>query len=52
MRIRLADIRDHLVQELDLSLDARDMPGWQSGVVGWSIGRKRKLVHRLNSTNR
>ena len=40
MRIRLTDIRDHLVQELDLPLDARDMPGWQSGVVGWSIGRK------------
>ena len=40
MRVRLTDIRDHLVQELDLPLDARDMPGWQSGVVGWSIGRK------------
>ena len=51
MRIRLTDIRDHLVQELDLSLDARDMPGWQSGVVGWSIGRK-GAAHRLNSTNR
>jgi hypothetical protein len=40
VRIRLTDIRDHSVQELDLPLTACDMPGWQSGVVGWSIGPK------------
>jgi len=40
VRVRLTDIRDHSVQELDLTLDSRDMPGWQSGVFGWSIGPK------------
>ena len=40
MRLRLTNIRDHSVQELDLTAESRDMPGWQSGVVGWSIGRK------------
>lgn len=40
MRIRLIDIRDHSAQELDLPLTACDMSGWQSGVVGWSIGPK------------
>ena len=40
VRVRLTDIRDHSVQELDLPLAARDMSGWQSGVVGWSIGQK------------
>jgi hypothetical protein len=40
VRIRLTDIRDHSVQELDLSPDSRAMSGWQDGVKGWSIGRK------------
>jgi hypothetical protein len=40
VRFRLTDIRDHSVQELDLPLESRDMSGWQSGVVGWSIGKK------------
>jgi hypothetical protein len=40
VRVRLTDIRDHSVQEIDLPLDSRDMAGWQSGVVGWSIGQK------------
>lgn len=40
MRFRLTDIRDRSVQEVDLSLAPRDMAGWQSGVVGWSIGPK------------
>jgi len=40
VRIRVTDIRDHSVQELDLSPDSQDMPGWQSGVAGWSIGSK------------
>jgi hypothetical protein len=40
VRVRLTDIRDHSVQELDLPLASSDMPGWQSGVVGWSIGPK------------
>lgn len=40
MRVRLTDIRDHSVQELDLSLESRDMAGWQNGVAGWSIGGK------------
>jgi hypothetical protein len=40
VRVRLTDIRDHSVQEVDLQPDSRDMAGWQSGVVGWSIGRK------------
>ena len=40
MRVRLTDIRDHSVQELELSLKSCDMPGWQSGVAGWSIGAK------------
>ena len=38
MRVRLTDIRNHSVRELDLPLASCDMPGWQSGVVGWSIG--------------
>jgi hypothetical protein len=40
VRVRLTDIRDHSVRELDLPLESRDMRGWQSGVVGWSIGQK------------
>lgn len=40
MRVRLTNIRDHSVQELDLLPASRDMDGWQSGVVGWSIGQK------------
>jgi hypothetical protein len=40
VRVRITDIRDHTVQELDLSLNSRDMTGWQSGVLGWSIGQK------------
>jgi hypothetical protein len=40
VRVRLTDIRDHSVQELDLPVESCDMPGWQSGVVGWSIGQK------------
>jgi hypothetical protein len=40
VRVRLTDIRDHSVQELDLPLGSRDMSGWQSGVVGWSLGQK------------
>jgi hypothetical protein len=40
VRVRITDIRDHSVRELDLALASCDMPGWQSGVVGWSIGSK------------
>lgn len=40
MRVRLTDIRDHSTRELDLPLASCDMPGWQSGVTGWSIGPK------------
>jgi len=40
VRIRIVDIRDDSVRELDLPLTACDMPGWQSGVTGWSIGPK------------
>ena len=40
MRVRLTDIRDDSVQELELPSSACDMPGWQDGVVGWSIGPK------------
>ena len=40
MRVRITDIRDHSDRELDLQSSACDMPGWQSGVVGWSIGPK------------
>ena len=40
VRIRVTDIRDHSVQELELAPDSRDLPGWQSGVAGWSIGPK------------
>jgi hypothetical protein len=39
VRIRVTDIRDQSVQELELHLDSRDMSGWQGGVVGWSIGQ-------------
>jgi hypothetical protein len=38
MRVRLTDIRNYSVREIDLRADTCDMPGWQSGVVGWSIG--------------
>ena len=40
MRVRITDIRDHSVQEMDLSPDSRDMSGWQPGVIGWSFGQK------------
>jgi hypothetical protein len=40
VRVRITDIRDHSTRELDLRSDACDMPGWQSGVVGWSIGSR------------
>jgi hypothetical protein len=40
VRVRLTDIRDDSVQELDLPSSACDMPGWQDSVVGWSIGPK------------
>jgi hypothetical protein len=40
VRVRLTDVRDHSVQELDLQPETRDMAGWQSGVMGWSIGPK------------
>ena len=40
MRVRLTDIRDHSIRELDLSPVSCDMSGWQSGVAGWSIGAK------------
>jgi hypothetical protein len=40
VRVRITDIRDHKVQELDLSPDSRTMAGWQSGVLGWSIGQR------------
>jgi hypothetical protein len=40
VRIRLTDTRDHSIQELDLPHASCEMPGWQSGVVGWSIGPK------------
>jgi hypothetical protein len=40
VRLRLTDIRDHSVREVDLLPESRDMAGWQSGVVGWSIGQK------------
>jgi hypothetical protein len=40
VRVRLTDIRDHSSRELDLPLESRDMPGWQSGIVGWSIGEE------------
>ena len=40
MRVRVTDVRDHSVQEVDLSPGSRDMSGWQSGVVGWSLGQK------------
>lgn len=38
MRVRLTDIRDHNVREMDLPSDSRDMSGWQDGIFGWSIG--------------
>ena len=40
MRVRVTDIRDHSVQEVDLLPASRDMSGWQSGVAGWSLGQK------------
>jgi hypothetical protein len=40
VRVRLTDIRDHSVRELDLPPESREMPGWQNGVFGWSIGMK------------
>jgi hypothetical protein len=40
VRVRVIDIRDHSVKELDLSTGSRDMSGWQSGVLGWSLGQK------------
>jgi hypothetical protein len=40
VRVRLTDIRDHSVQEIDLLPDSRDMPGWQDGASGWSLGPK------------
>jgi hypothetical protein len=40
VRVRLTDIRDHSVRETELTPESRDMAGWQSGVIGWSIGQK------------
>jgi hypothetical protein len=40
VRLRLTDIRDHSVQELNLPPESCDMSGWQDGIVGWSIGQK------------
>jgi hypothetical protein len=40
VRVRVTDIRDYSVREITLSPESGDMPGWQSGVIGWSIGRR------------
>src|SRR5262245_35072020 len=40
MRLRLTDVRDHSVRELDLSRISPDMPGWNGHVAGWSLGRE------------
>ncbi len=40
MRLRITDIRDHSIREVDLSPDSCDMAGWQDGISGWAIGPK------------
>jgi hypothetical protein len=37
-RFRITDVWTHQPYVIDLDFDARDMPGWQPKVIGWSVG--------------